>query len=117
VILLQMSRDMTIRMSQESFKEYLHFEELGADIGYKPIGCLNLATKEIADDLRAQVQLQRRLGVRTEILSPDEIARLVPALNVADVGFGSICWQDGVIDPHSVMQTYVQRAAIGRGDQ
>jgi len=111
MILLQMSREMTIRLSQESFKEYLHFEEeIGADIGYKPIGYLNLATREIADDLRAQVALQRQLGVPTEILSPQEIARLVPAVNVEDVEFGSICWQDGVIDPHTVMQTYVQRA-------
>jgi len=111
MILLQMSREMTIRMSQESFKEYLHFaDEFDADIGYKPIGYLNLATREIADDLRAQVELQRRLGVRTEILSPEEIARLVPTLNVSDLEFGSICWQDGIIDPHSAMQAYVKHA-------
>ncbi len=111
MILLQMSREMTIRLSQESFKEYLHFdEELGADIGYKLIGYLNLATKEIAAELRTQVALQRQLGVPTEILSPQDIARLVPAVNVDDIEFGSICWQDGVIDPHSVMQAYVQNA-------
>jgi sarcosine oxidase subunit beta len=111
MILLQMSREQTIRMSQESFKEYLNFEkEFDADIGYKPIGYLNLATKEIADDLRAQVELQRRLGVPTEILSPEEIARLLPALDVTDLAFGSICWKDGVIDPHSVMQAYVKHA-------
>ena len=111
MILLQMSREQTIRLSQESFKEYFHFkEEFGADIGYKPIGYLNLATKEIADELRAQVALQHRFNVPTEILSPDEIKRRVPAVNVDDIEFGSVCWQDGVIDPHMVMQTYVQRA-------
>jgi len=111
MILLQMSREMTIRMSQESFKEYLVFNDhFGADIGYKPMGYLNLATKEIADDLRAQVDLQRRLGVPTDILSPEEIGRLIPALNVADIAFGSICLRDGVIDPHSVMQAYVKHA-------
>ena len=108
MILLQMSREMTIRLSQESFKEYLG--ELGADSGYKPIGYLNVATREIADELRAQVSLQHQLGVPTEVLLPQDIARLVPAVNVDDVEFGSICWQDGVIDPHAVMQTYVQRA-------
>ena len=111
MILLQNLREMTIRLSQESFKEYLNFEnEFGADIGYKPIGYLNLATKEIATDLRAQVELQRRFGVPTEMLLPDEIARLVPALDVSDIEFGSICWKDGVIDPHSVMQAYVKHA-------
>ncbi len=111
MILLQMSREMTIRLSQESFKEYLHFnEEFDTDIGYKPIGYLNIATREIADELRAQVELQHRLGVPTEILSPQEIARLVPAVNIADIEFGSICWKDGVIDPHSVMQAYIKHA-------
>jgi sarcosine oxidase subunit beta len=111
MILLQMPREQTIRLSQESFTEYLHFEEeLGADIGYKPIGYLNLATKEIADELRAQVALQRQSGVPVETLLPEDIRRLVPAVNVDDIEFGAICWQDGVIDPHTVMQAYVQRA-------
>src|SRR5512143_4182781 len=80
MILLQMSREMTIRLSQESFKEYLNFDqEFGVDIGYKPIGYLNLATKSVADELRAQVELQHRFGVPTELLSPQEIARRVPA--------------------------------------
>lgn len=111
MILLQMSRAMTIRLSQESFKEYLNFEnEFDVAIGYKPIGYLNLATKEIAEDLRAQIALQHQLGVPTEILSPQEIAQLVPAVRVDDLEFGSICWRDGVIDPHSVMQAYVKHA-------
>ncbi len=111
MILLQMSREQTIRLSQESFKEYGHFRrDLGVDIGYQPIGYLNLATKEVADELRAQVALQRQFGVPVETLSPDDIKRLAPAVNVDDIEFGSICWQDGVIDPHMVMQTYVQRA-------
>jgi sarcosine oxidase subunit beta len=111
MILLQMSRAMTIRLSQESFKEYLNFaDEFGADVGYKPIGYLNLATHAMADELRAQIALQKQMNVPVEVLSPDNIARIVPAVNVADIEFGSICWRDGVIDPHSVMQAYVQHA-------
>ncbi len=111
MILLQMSRELTIRLSQESFKEYLHFQdEFGVDIGYKPIGYLNLATDAIADELRRQVELQRRMNVPVETLRPDEIARLVPSVKTDDIVFGSICWQDGVIDPHSVKQAYAQHA-------
>ncbi|MCL4393888.1 MAG: FAD-binding oxidoreductase, partial [Chloroflexi bacterium] len=111
MLVLQMSREMTVRMSLESFEEYRHFRHnLETDIGYKPIGYLNLATREIAADLRSQVEIQRKLGVPVEVLSPQEIARLVPALRVDDVEFGSICWKDGVIDPHMVMQAYTQRA-------
>ncbi len=111
MILLQMSREMTIRLSQESFKEYMSFErEFGADIGYKPIGYLNLATDAVADELRRQVDLQRQMGVPVEVLTRDDIARLVPSVTVDDISFGSICRQDGVIDPHSVMQAYARHA-------
>lgn len=111
MILLQESRELTIRMSQESFKEYLRFsDEFGVDIGYRPIGYLNVATQNVGDDLRNQVLLQRQLGVPVESLSQTDMARLVPELNTADVVLGSVCWQDGVIDPHSVMQGYVQHA-------
>ncbi|MBI4790095.1 MAG: FAD-binding oxidoreductase [Chloroflexi bacterium] len=119
MILLQESRDQTVRMSQESFKEYLNFQdEFGVDIGYKPIGYLTVATGDVADELRAEVELQKQLGVPTETLSPADIARLVPSVNIEDIVFGAVCWQDGVIDPHSVMQAdphsvmqaYVQHA-------
>jgi sarcosine oxidase subunit beta len=111
MILLQMSREQTVRLSQESFKEFLNFEEVfGADIGYKPIGYLNLATDAVADELRRQVGLQRQMGVPVDIVTPDDIARLVPSLNTKDVVFGSVCWKDGVVDPHSVMQAYAQHA-------
>lgn len=111
MILLQMSREMTIRLSFLAFEAYSRMaEELGADPGYKPIGYLNLAPAPAAQDLRAQVELQRGLGVPVEVLSPAEIKRLVPALNTEDLVLGSICWRDGVIDPHSVMQGYVTQA-------
>lgn len=111
MILLQESRELTIRMSQESFKEYLHFaDEFGVDIGYKPTGFLYVATAEIADELRAEVELQRSLGVPVETLTPADVARVVPVLNVNDIVTGSVCWQDGVIDPHSVMQAYIAHA-------
>lgn len=111
MILLQESRELTVRMSQESFREYLHFaDEFGVEIGYKPIGFLYVATAAIADALRVQVDLQRRMGVPVETLTPADIARLVPVVNVEDLVSGAICWQDGVIDPHSVMQAYIAHA-------
>ncbi|MCL4500190.1 MAG: FAD-binding oxidoreductase [Chloroflexi bacterium] len=115
MIQLQMTSAALIQLSRESFKEYLSFgDEFGVDCGYKATGFLNLATSDIADTLRAQRQVQQNAGVPTEVLAPQEIARLVPILNVDDIVFGSICWQDGVIDPHSVMQAYV-RGARQRG--
>jgi sarcosine oxidase subunit beta len=111
MIMLQMSREGTIKMSQESFKEYLTFDdEFEAHIDFNPIGYLNLATPEIADELRGQVELQRQMGVPIEILSPDELQRMIPALNVEDVVFGALARTDGTIDPHGVMQGYARAA-------
>lgn len=111
MILLQMSRETTIRLSQEAFPEYLNFQdEFGVDSGYKPTGYLHVATRDVAEELKRQVDLQREMGVPSEILSPEDLKRLVPAVNLDDIVFGSICWKDGMIDPHSVMQAYVRQA-------
>ncbi len=111
MIQLQMASETLLQLSQESFKEYLSFgDEFGIDCGYKATGFLNLATGPIADKLKQQVNLQRSGGVPVEVLTPEEIAKLVPIVNVADIVFGAVCWKDGVIDPHTVMQAYVQKA-------
>src|SRR5512138_3439122 len=85
MILLQMSREMTIRLSQESFPEYMNMqEELGVDIGFKSIGYLHIAAPAVAEELQRQVELQRSMGVPVEVLTPEDIARLVPSLVVDD---------------------------------
>ena len=106
-----MSREETIRLSQESFKEYLGFaEQTGESSGFRQLGHLTIATYPVEQELREEVAIQRKLGVPVEILDPCGIQEIAPALNVEDLALGAICWTDGVIDPHCVMQAYTRQA-------
>lgn len=108
----QFPEALNIILSLESFKEYQRFrEELGVDIGLTITGTLLLASESNVNELRAQIEVQRKLGVLTEVLSPEDLGRLIPGLNVDDVIFGALCRQDGFIDPHSVMQAYSRAAS------
>lgn len=105
----------TILLSRLSAQEYFAFEQVvGEKFEYKPIGHMNVATAAAEAALRAEVAMQQSMGVPIQVLAPDEIKRAVPALNVEDLVLGAVCWKDGVIDPHAVMQAYA-RAARQRG--
>jgi glycine/D-amino acid oxidase-like deaminating enzyme len=111
MLALSMSREETIRLSQESFREYLNFDdELGESSAFKPIGYMTVATAAIQSVLRDEIAVQRQMRVPVEVLDPSQINEIVPALNVDDLVLGAICRSDGVIDPHAVMQGYTRRA-------
>ena len=101
----------TILLSRLSAQEYFAFEEIvGEQFEYKPIGHMNVATAQAEHALREEVEMQRGMEVPIETLGPDEIKKAVPALNVEDLVLGAVCWKDGVIDPHAVMQAYARAA-------
>jgi len=85
-------------------------EELGADPGYEPIGCLLLAGPDEAPSLRRRRALLQRLGVDSALLTGDDILRLTPALNLDGIDVALHVPRDGSIDPHSMMQAYAHHA-------
>ena len=85
-------------------------EELGADPGYEPIGCLLLAGPGEAPGLRRRHALLQRLGVDSALLTGDDILRLTPALNLDGIEAALHVPRDGNIDPHSMMQAYAHHA-------
>jgi sarcosine oxidase subunit beta len=115
----QFSTEVNIRLSIVSLEMLAHFEELfGISAGYRPIGYLFLLTRpgEVAE-FQANVALQQRLGVPwVRCLEPDEIAALVPLVNLEGILGGTFCPRDGLADPYSVTQGFA-RGARARGVQ
>lgn len=83
------------------------------DVGYRPIGYLLLVAEAAWESALAAVDLQRSLGIPVDVLGVDEAQCRVPfePAGLAGCTFGSA---DGVIDPHSVTMSALQRAR-GRG--
>lgn len=115
MLMLSMAREETIALSFVAWKEYMAFPDLfGESTHFKQIGYMTVATKAAESHLRAEIETQQKMQVPVELLDPNQIKELVPAVNVQDIAFGSICRTDGVIDPHAVMQAYA-RGAKERG--
>jgi sarcosine oxidase subunit beta len=86
-------------------------EEMGQDIDLRFTGYYFLLTNE--EDVaafRKNVALQHSLGVMTEWLEPDDIARRLPLLNLEGVRAATVYQRDGLVDPSSLVQGYVANA-------
>jgi sarcosine oxidase subunit beta len=108
----QFSTEINVRLSLLSLPMLDRFEdELGQPIDRRPIGYLFVLTAdESVAHFREIVSMQRRLGVKTEWLTVDEIAAHVPPLNLDGVVAGVHHAADGLADPNSVVQGYINGA-------
>jgi sarcosine oxidase subunit beta len=115
----QFSTEVNIRLSMYSLDVIGHFEDLfGVPAEYRPIGYLFLlTTPEEVSTFQSNVELQHRVGVPwVRYLEPDEIAQLVPLVNLDGVIGGTFCSRDGLADPNSVTQGFA-KAAMSCGAQ
>ena len=108
----QFSTEQNIRLSIESIAMFERFEdEVGARIDLHQDGYLFLLSRDDDAELfRASVDLQRRLNVPAEWLTPSEAARLAPGLSVDGVIAATYCAKDGIADPNSVTSGFARAA-------
>ncbi len=101
----QFSTQANIRLSVESVRFFERFdEEIGHPADFRQNGYLILATSEEEfETFRQNADLQRRMGVKTELLAPQEARTIVPPLNITDVVGATYCPTDGYADPYSVV--------------
>jgi sarcosine oxidase subunit beta len=108
----QFAAEVNIRLSQYSIERLARFtEEVGGHAELHQVGYLLLITDSaVWPHYQGQVELQRRLGVPTEILGPGEVDRLVPGTRLDDIVGATYCPLDGYCDPHGVAMGYLTRA-------
>jgi glycine/D-amino acid oxidase-like deaminating enzyme len=82
----------------------------GGPPGFHQAGVLWLVGAEAAPHLRESVRRARELGVRVDLLGPDDVRALVPALSVHDVAAGAHEPESGYADPSSTTNALVTRA-------
>jgi sarcosine oxidase subunit beta len=112
----QFSTEANVRLTQLSYRYFTHAEEiLGSPVDFTRHGYLFVTTDAATlDQCRRNVDLQRGLGVASEILTPAEIQAHLAMLVTHDLLGGSFCADDGSADPYSMLQAFLGRAR-GRG--
>lgn len=108
----QFSTAINIRLSQISLPMLDRFEEeLDQPIDLKWVGYLMLAsTAENEATFRENIGLQKSLGVNSEWLSADEAAGMIPLIDCEGIIGAAWNADDGLADPNSVVQGYVNGA-------
>ncbi|UYP69086.1 FAD-dependent oxidoreductase [Thalassobacter stenotrophicus] len=94
---------------------YRELEELtGMSCGLHHVGGVTLAdTPERFDMLKAERAKHRFMGLETEILSSEEIARVAPVTNIDGILGGLYDPLDGHLDPSGTTHAYAKAARMG----
>jgi sarcosine oxidase subunit beta len=105
--------DCLLARRSVAFYEQLHeILEPEYPFTFERSGYLFLADSAgVLDRFHRNVAMQNRLGIPSEILARDAIARLLPAMNVEGIVGGAFCREDGFIeDCHGVTYALAARA-------
>jgi len=109
----QFATTVNIQMSRYSIDFFAAFDEqLGYPADYRPHGYLFCATNERhLEYLKTNRERQLALGVKNvDLISREDIVKILPQLRVDDVLGGTYCPTDGFVDPHSVMMGFMLKA-------
>jgi sarcosine oxidase subunit beta len=108
----QFGTEVNIKLSLASLPMIERFkDETGQDVNYRKCGYLFALTEEKdIKEFKRNVELQNKLGARTEWLSGDEIRKRLPQMKFDDALAGSFNPDDGLVDPNSVVMGYVGAA-------
>lgn len=108
----QFSEPANILLSQETVRLFKRFkEEFNTEIDFYQEGYLFLVQKEETwNEFQSNLKVQHNLNVPVEVLTPEEIKRRWPYLEVADLKGGTFCAEDGYIDPYMVAMAFAQEA-------
>lgn len=105
------SNELTARMALYSLRVFQNFaEEVGGECGFHPCGFLALAGGKDRAGLEANVALQRRVGVQTEVLSAQEVVALVPGFATDDLVGAAYEPESGYADPYLTVHAYANAA-------
>jgi sarcosine oxidase, subunit beta len=108
----QFATEVNIRLSIESLKMFHRMQdELGIDPGFRQVGYLFMASTQTELELfRRNAGIQQRYGIPVEIISTDEIRRIVPYVRLDDILGGAYCPTDGYAAPYEVTMGYAAAA-------
>lgn len=101
----------TTRMVRASLDVFRSFDDaVGGHAGYVGCGALIGVSPAMRAGLLARVEQQRALGVRAQVLEPEELSRIEPRIDSTGLGAGLYEPESGYGDPAAVTAGYAEAA-------
>ena len=100
-----------VRMATEASGIFHDFDEaIGGDARFIETGRALLFGEDDAPAVRANVEMNRELGVNIQTLTPSELSRIIPQANMDGVAIGTYEPESGYADPVATTYAYADRA-------
>jgi sarcosine oxidase subunit beta len=109
------SNELTARMALHSLRVFQNFQsEVEDECGFTETGFAVLVESKDREGLEANVALQRSVGIQTELLSPEALREILPAMEIGDLVAAAWEPESGYADPYLTVNAYA-RAARNHG--
>jgi sarcosine oxidase subunit beta len=108
----QFAAELNVQLSLASLQMFHRMrDELGIDPEFRPVGYLFMATMQKELDLfRGQAEFLQRYRIPVQIVSPEDMGRIVPYVRLDDIIGGAYCPTDGYAAPYEVTMGYASAA-------
>ncbi len=89
------------RLAWASFPYFREWQDVvgAGDCGFIRTGFLQIMPEALADNVRANVEMQQAIGIQTGIVDRAGIERIVPGVVTEDIGVGAYEPESGYADP------------------
>ncbi len=105
------SNELTARMALHSLRVFQNFaEEVGGECGFTQTGFILMVDARDKAGLAANVAMQQRLGIQTEILAPEAVREMIPGVDTADLTAVAYEPESGYADPYLTVTSFAQAA-------
>lgn len=105
------SNELTARMALYSLRVFQDFDaRIGGECGFTRAGFIALVAAKDRAGLEANIELQRRIGIETKLLTTLELGELVPNLAEDDLVAAAYEPESGYADPYLTVTAYAQAA-------
>ena len=105
------SNQLTARMALYSLRVFQDFDDrVGGDPGFTQAGFIAIVDEKDRRGLEANIALQREVGIKSELLSAADLAKIVPAWDVSNLTAVAYEAESGYADPYLTVNAYAQAA-------
>ncbi len=99
------------QLVHESSKYFFDWTNVvGGDAGFVKTGFARIVFPPELDALKANVTMQQRIGIRTQLITAQEFKEIEPAWDVSDVSFAAYEPDSGYADPQATTLSFAERA-------
>jgi sarcosine oxidase, subunit beta len=103
------------RLAHESLKYFHDWKNrVGGDCGFERTGYLKLVARGHGERLARNVAVQQEIGINTRVVTPEEVAEILPGSRLDDIGGAAYEADSGYADPNATTYSLAE-AARGRG--